>query len=109
MTRTDNDVLTIGNAIVDILSQIEDDFLVRENLVKGSMRLIDQAEADRLFDHMGPTQMISGGCARGARLYVQRCRCSKNSQDVQAAVIRLHHSSTSRMTASCSGSLNISW
>lgn len=63
MTRTQNDVLTIGNAIVDILSQIDDDFLVRENLVKGSMRLIDQAEADRLFDHMGPTQMISGGCA----------------------------------------------
>ena len=49
MTRTDNDVLTIGNAIVDILSQIDDDFLVRENLVKGSMRLIDQTEADRLF------------------------------------------------------------
>ena len=33
MTRSDNDVLTIGNAIVDILSQIDDDFLVRENLV----------------------------------------------------------------------------
>ena len=63
MTRSDNDVLTIGNAIVDILSQIDDDFLVRENLVKGSMRLIDQTEADRLFDHMGPTHMISGGCA----------------------------------------------
>ena len=63
MTRTDNDVLTIGNAIVDILSLIDDDFLTRENLVKGSMRLIDQEEADRLFDLMGPAQMISGGCA----------------------------------------------
>ena len=60
---TNHDVLTIGNAIVDILSQIEDDFLVREGLVKGSMRLIYQAEAERLYSHMGPSQMISGGCA----------------------------------------------
>jgi adenosine kinase len=57
------DVLTIGNAIVDVLAHTEDDFLVREGLVKGSMRLIDGGEAERLFDHMGPSQLISGGCA----------------------------------------------
>jgi adenosine kinase len=57
------DVLTIGNAIVDVLAHAEDDFLVRESLVKGSMRLIDGKEADRLYDHMGTAQLISGGCA----------------------------------------------
>ena len=57
------DVLTIGNAIVDVLAHAEDDFLVMEGLVKGSMRLIDGAEADRLYDHMGPAELISGGCA----------------------------------------------
>lgn len=57
------DVLTIGNAIVDVLAHTEEDFLVREGLVKGSMRLIDGAEADRLYDGMGPAQLISGGCA----------------------------------------------
>ena len=57
------DVLTIGNAIVDVLAHTEEDFLVREALVKGSMRLIDGAEADRLYSHMGPAQLISGGCA----------------------------------------------
>jgi adenosine kinase len=57
------DVLTIGNAIVDVLAQTEEDFLVREGLVKGSMRLIDGKEADRLYGHMGPSQLISGGCA----------------------------------------------
>ena len=56
-------MLTIGNAIVDVLAHTEEDFLVREGLVKGSMRLIDGKEADRLFGHMGPTQLISGGCA----------------------------------------------
>jgi sugar/nucleoside kinase (ribokinase family) len=57
------DVLTIGNAIVDVLAPAEEDFLLREGLVKGSMRLIDGAEADRLYSHMGPAQLISGGCA----------------------------------------------
>lgn len=63
MNSSRYDVLTIGNAIVDILAQAEDDFLVRERLAKGSMRLIDAAEAERLYDRMGPSQMISGGCA----------------------------------------------
>jgi len=57
------DVLTIGNAIVDVLAHTEEDFLLREGLVKGSMRLIDGTEADRLYDYMGPAQLISGGCA----------------------------------------------
>jgi adenosine kinase len=47
----------------DVLAHTEEDFLVREGLVKGSMRLIDGAEAERLYDHMGPAQLISGGCA----------------------------------------------
>jgi adenosine kinase len=63
MAETKYDVLTIGNAIVDVLAHAEEDFLVREGLVKGSMRLIDGDEAERLYDHMGTTQLISGGCA----------------------------------------------
>ena len=63
MAEAKFDVLTIGNAIVDVLAHTEEDFLVREGLVKGSMRLIDGTEADRLFQHMGTTQLISGGCA----------------------------------------------
>ncbi len=63
MAEATYDVLTIGNAIVDVLAHAEDDFLVQEGLVKGSMRLIDGEEADRLFDHMGTAQLISGGCA----------------------------------------------
>jgi adenosine kinase len=63
MAEAEFDVVTIGNAIVDVLAHTEEDFLVREGLVKGSMRLIDAREADRLFDHMGAAQLISGGCA----------------------------------------------
>ena len=63
MTRPRFDVLGIGNAIVDIIARAEDDFLVREGLAKGSMRLIDAVEAERLYDHMGPAKEISGGSA----------------------------------------------
>jgi len=63
MTRPRFDVLGIGNAIVDIIARAEDDFLVREGLAKGSMRLIDAVEAERLYDHMGPAEEVSGGSA----------------------------------------------
>ena len=48
MTAPRFDVLTIGNAIVDVLAQTDDAFLVANHLVKGAMRLIDAAEAERL-------------------------------------------------------------
>jgi sugar/nucleoside kinase (ribokinase family) len=63
MTTARFDVLGIGNAIVDILARTEDDFLVREKLAKGSMRLIDEAEAERLYGLMGPAIEASGGSA----------------------------------------------
>ena len=61
MTRLD--VLTIGNAIVDVIADATDDFLDAEGLTKGSMRLIDAVEAERLYAHMGPAREVSGGCA----------------------------------------------
>lgn len=57
------DVLTIGNAIVDVLAHCDETFLTEQRLIKGSMRLIDEAEAERLYGEMGPAHMISGGCA----------------------------------------------
>lgn len=56
-------VLAIGNAIVDLLSRADDSFLVNQGLIKGSMRLIDEAEAHRLYDAMGPAREVSGGSA----------------------------------------------
>jgi sugar/nucleoside kinase (ribokinase family) len=57
------DVLCIGNAIVDVIANASDDFLTAEGLVKGSMRLIDAEEAERLYSHMGPAHQVSGGSA----------------------------------------------
>lgn len=60
------DVVGIGSAIVDVLSHADDEFLVREGLVKGGMTLIDAARAEVLCDSMGPTVEMSGGSAANA-------------------------------------------
>ncbi len=61
MLRTD--VIGIGNAIVDVIARIEDDFLVKQGMHKGTMALIDEARARALYDAMGPAVEISGGSA----------------------------------------------
>lgn len=56
-------VLGIGNAIVDVLSHAENEFLARHNLPKGTMTLIDEQTAETLYDDMGPAIEVSGGSA----------------------------------------------
>jgi len=63
MTDTRFNVLGIGNAIVDIIAESTDDFLTANSLDKGSMRLVDEDEATRIYDGMGPGTEISGGSA----------------------------------------------
>ena len=63
MAATEFDVLGIGNAIVDVIARTEDDFLIRQNMRKGAMQLIDAAEALRIYDAMGPAVEVSGGSA----------------------------------------------
>jgi sugar/nucleoside kinase (ribokinase family) len=57
------DVLCIGNAIVDVIADTTDEFLDAEGLVKGTMRLIEADEAERLYSHMGRAHQVSGGSA----------------------------------------------
>jgi sugar/nucleoside kinase (ribokinase family) len=63
MPDADYDVLTIGNAIVDVIARVDEEFVRKEKLVKGSMNLIDEARAEELYAHMGPATEISGGSA----------------------------------------------
>ena len=63
MTAARLDVLCIGNAIVDVIADADDAFLTAQSLDKGSMRLIDEAEAVRLYGVMRPGREISGGSA----------------------------------------------
>ena len=60
------DVLSIGNAIVDVIAPASEGFLADNMLVKGSMRLIDAAEAERLYALMPPGREVSGGSGANA-------------------------------------------
>ena len=57
------DVLTIGNAIVDIISRCDDAFLTDNAITKGAMNLIDAERAELLYGRMGPAIEASGGSA----------------------------------------------
>ena len=63
MASTRFDVLGIGNAIVDVIARTEDDFLAKQNMRKGAMQLIDEAQAVGIYDAMGPAVEVSGGSA----------------------------------------------
>jgi sugar/nucleoside kinase (ribokinase family) len=57
------DVLTIGNAIVDILARCDDQFLGDNAIIKGAMNLINAERAELLYSKMGPAVEASGGSA----------------------------------------------
>lgn len=57
------DVLTVGNAIVDIISRCDDRFLNDNAITKGAMNLIDAERASTLYSLMGPALEASGGSA----------------------------------------------
>ena len=57
------DVVGIGNALVDVLSNESDEFVAAQGLTPGAMTLIDTARAEQLYAEMGPAVEISGGSA----------------------------------------------
>src|SRR5919201_4173352 len=64
MASTQFDVLGIGNAIVDVIARTDEGFLAQHKMRKGTMQLIDEAQAARLYDAMGPA--VVGSCGWGA-------------------------------------------
>jgi sugar/nucleoside kinase (ribokinase family) len=64
MAETRFDVLTIGNAIVDVIAPIDPGFLEREGLAVGIMHLVDAERSAWLYERMpAEKRQISGGSA----------------------------------------------
>ena len=61
--RTSLDVVGVGNAIVDVLAEVDDDFIAEHVLAKGAMTLIDTERAVELYAAMPPGLEESGGSA----------------------------------------------
>ena len=54
-------ILGIGNAIVDVLCKVDDDFLVKNSLTKSTMKLIDEDEFKTLLSLLNIEETVSGG------------------------------------------------
>ena len=54
-------ILGIGNAIVDVLCKVDDKFLLKNNLVKSTMKLLDEKEFRNLIQKLVIQETISGG------------------------------------------------
>ncbi len=63
MSETRYDVVGIGNAIVDVLAHADDQFINENDLIKGTMSLVDEAMAETVYSKMGPGIECSGGSA----------------------------------------------
>ena len=54
-------ILGIGNAIVDVLCKVDDEFLKKYSLTKSTMKLIDEIEFKNLISEVKIEETISGG------------------------------------------------
>jgi len=54
-------ILGIGNAIVDVICKVNEDFLTKTNLTKGTMKLVDEKEFKQLLSNLTIENTIAGG------------------------------------------------
>ena len=54
-------ILGIGNAIIDVLAKVDDDFLIKRNFIKGSMKLINKSEFEDLKKNIKIEKIVAGG------------------------------------------------
>lgn len=93
-TEARYDIVAVGNAIVDVIAQSDDSFLEEEQLVKGSMALIDAERARELYRDMGPAREISGGSGSntlaGASTLGRQCALIAQVADDQLGEVFTH-------------------
>jgi len=54
-------ILGIGNAIVDVLAKVDEEFLIKRNFIKGSMKLINKSEFEELKKNIKIEKIVAGG------------------------------------------------
>ena len=54
-------VLGIGNAIVDVICKVEEDFLKQNSLVKSTMKLVNEGEFKKILSNLKIEETIAGG------------------------------------------------
>ena len=54
-------IIGIGNAIVDVICKVDDDFLNNNKLTKSTMKLVDESEFKKLLSNLKIEETVSGG------------------------------------------------
>ncbi len=54
-------ILGIGNAIVDVICKVEDQYLTNNGLIKSTMKLVDESEFKKLLSTLQIKETVSGG------------------------------------------------
>ena len=54
-------IIGIGNAIVDVICKVDDDFLTNNKLTKSTMKLVDETEFKKLLSSLKIEETVSGG------------------------------------------------
>ena len=54
-------ILGIGNAIVDVICKVDDNFITQNGLTKSTMKLVDETEFKKLLSNLKIEQTIAGG------------------------------------------------
>ena len=54
-------ILGIGNAIVDVICKVEENFLTKNQLTKSTMKLVDENEFKKLLSDLKIEETVSGG------------------------------------------------
>ena len=54
-------ILGIGNAIVDVICKVKDSFITDNGLTKSTMKLVDEAEFEKLLSNLKIAETVSGG------------------------------------------------
>ena len=54
-------ILGIGNAIVDVICKVDDQYLINNQLIKSTMKLVDESEFKKLLSTLNIEETVSGG------------------------------------------------
>ena len=54
-------ILGIGNAIVDVICKIDENFIIKNKLIKSTMKLINEDEFKKLLSNLKVEETVSGG------------------------------------------------
>jgi len=67
-------ILGIGNAIVDVICKIDEEFLTKNNLVKGSMKLVIEKEFKQLLSSLNIETTVAGGSVANSIVGLSRLK-----------------------------------